>query len=389
MRQCEVLIVGGGPAGSSCAKRLIEAGLDVLVVDRAAFPRDKVCAGWITPAVVRALDLDLAAYAAAGHTLQPFSGFRTGLLGGRLTETNFDTVVSYGIRRCEFDTYLLRGSRAPVLEGTPLTSLSRDGDAWIANRAVRASVVVGAGGHFCPVARQLNPRVSPGAVIAAQEIEFPLAGDDPGCHVLGALPELVFWPDLRGYGWCVRKGDHVNVGAGRLGAADLLSAVQEFAADLARRGVLPNVPGKWKGHAYLLNSTSPRRLVAEGALLAGDAAGLALAPSGEGILSAVESGLLAADAILRARASRGYSRQGLAGYTRDIAARFGPRARESATVPALPPWVAGPAARVLFRSRWLTRRVLIEDWFLHRRRPDLVRAPVRPLDAPTTARALS
>jgi len=42
---CDALIVGGGPAGSTCARHLRHAGLDVLVVDRAAFPRDKVCAG--------------------------------------------------------------------------------------------------------------------------------------------------------------------------------------------------------------------------------------------------------------------------------------------------------------------------------------------------------
>ena len=53
MDRCDVLIVGGGPAGSSCAWRLVTAGLDVVVVDKANFPRDKVCAGWITPAVVR------------------------------------------------------------------------------------------------------------------------------------------------------------------------------------------------------------------------------------------------------------------------------------------------------------------------------------------------
>ena len=59
METCDVLIVGGGPAGSSCAWGLRYAGLDVLVVDRKAFPRDKVCAGWITPQVVQSLTIDL------------------------------------------------------------------------------------------------------------------------------------------------------------------------------------------------------------------------------------------------------------------------------------------------------------------------------------------
>ena len=52
MITCDSLIVGGGPAGSACAGRLRAGGLDVLVLDRKTFPRDKTCAGWITPQVI-------------------------------------------------------------------------------------------------------------------------------------------------------------------------------------------------------------------------------------------------------------------------------------------------------------------------------------------------
>src|SRR5687768_17483918 len=48
---CDALVVGGGPAGSTCARALRNAGWDVIVLDRARFPRDKVCAGWVTPGV--------------------------------------------------------------------------------------------------------------------------------------------------------------------------------------------------------------------------------------------------------------------------------------------------------------------------------------------------
>ena len=55
MVACDVLVAGGGPAGATCAGMLRRAGLDVVVMDRARFPRDKVCAGWITPQVIAAL----------------------------------------------------------------------------------------------------------------------------------------------------------------------------------------------------------------------------------------------------------------------------------------------------------------------------------------------
>src|SRR5688572_19570230 len=172
----DVLIVGGGPAGSSCAKRLVDAGADVAVVDRASFPRDKVCAGWITPAAVRALDLDLADYARR-CTLQPFTGFRTGLLPGALRLTDFGEVVSYGIRRCEFDAYLLERSGVRRFESHHVRDIRRESGAWVVDGRIRARVLVGAGGHFCPVARMLNRGIDEESVVAAQEIEYELDPD--------------------------------------------------------------------------------------------------------------------------------------------------------------------------------------------------------------------
>jgi flavin-dependent dehydrogenase len=367
MDACDVLIVGGGPAGSSCAARLVEAGVDVLLLDRVRFPRDKVCAGWITPAVVSALDLNLAEYAST-RTLQPFTGFRTGALGGRLRLTDFAGPISYGIRRCEFDDYLLRRSGVRRIESEGVRELHRDAGGWRVNGAIRARMVIGAGGHFCPVARELNRGVIDAAPVAAQEIEFELdQAQSAACAISATAPELVFWPDLMGYGWCVRKGTFLNIGAGRLSPSPLRPAMREFGATLESRGVIPAMAPKWKGHAYLLNRTSSRRLLADQALLIGDAAGLALAPSGEGILAAVESGMLAADVVLDA--GHDYSVTRLAAYAQRVEQRFGPRAT---TAPrAFPHWVTNLASGALLQLPWLTRRVLLEDGFLHTRRPAL------------------
>jgi flavin-dependent dehydrogenase len=366
MDRCDVLIVGGGPAGSSCAWRLVRAGLEVVVLDKARFPRDKVCAGWITPAVVRALELDLEEY--GRHlTLQPFTGFRTGPFGKELRLIDFGKPISYGIRRCEFDHYLLERSRARLVTGHPLTDLRRAPDGWIANGSLHAAVVVGAGGHFCPVARRLNPREEPEDVVVAQEVEFRLDEETAiGGEVRGEWPELFFWSDLLGYGWCVQKGQYLNIGAGRLSRSEFPAAVRQFVNMLEERGFhVGRVRAPWKGHAYLLGATSTRRVVDDGVLLVGDAAGLALAPSGEGILAAVESGLMAAETILHATPD--YSRDRLAPYVTEIEARFGRRGQQNGLT-RVPGWVRAIAARVILASAWLTRRVLLEHAFLHTRR---------------------
>ena len=119
MQRCEVLIVGGGPAGSTCAWKLKRAGIDVLVLDKKSFPRDKICAGWVTPAVIRTLGLDIGDYTQAGRTFQPITGFRTGVIGGTEVDTRYAEPVSYGIRRFEFDAYLLARSGAPLAEPAP------------------------------------------------------------------------------------------------------------------------------------------------------------------------------------------------------------------------------------------------------------------------------
>src|SRR5215510_9603276 len=249
MRSCDALIVGGGPAGSSCARALRFAGWNVVVLDRARFPRDKVCGGWVTPGVFRALDLEPAEYGAAGLVLQQITGFRTSVIGQPAVETIYPSVVSYALRRCEFDTFLLRRAQVCVLDNRPLATLTRQADRWIANDEIETPVVIGAGGHFCPVARQLQgerDRVDP---VVAKEAEFLLNGGDSS--VDGRTPELFFCRDLEGYAWCVRKGDYLNVGIGRRAHEGFTEHLRDFDTFLNVTGRVSRSSAiRWRGHAY-------------------------------------------------------------------------------------------------------------------------------------------
>jgi geranylgeranyl reductase family protein len=369
---CDVLIVGGGPAGSSCARPLVRAGMDVIVMDRKAFPRDKLCAGWITPQVLDTLELEVAQYASTGRVIQPLLGFQVSRAGDREARVVYDHVVSYGIRRCEFDHYLLERSGARLRLGEPLQTLERERGGWKANGNLRAEVVVGAGGHFCPVARRLGAELGQSEpVIAAQEIEFEMSPHQrAACRIDGEVPEIYFERDLKGYGWVFRKGDFLNVGLGRQGNAGLGDHVARFLGFLAERGKLPpEFSEKLRGHPYLLYDEAPRSLVGDGALLVGDAAGLAYPRSGEGIRPAIESGMLAAETIVDACGEYGIER--LAPYERRIVERFGPRRRQRALTDLLPDSMLQGLAGRLFATDWFARRVVLNDWFFHADQPSL------------------
>lgn len=366
MDTCDVLIVGGGPAGSSCAWKLRDSGFSVAILDKEVFPRDKICGGWITPEVLHALEIDPAEYARS-HVLQPITAFRTSRIKGHPVETSYGAIVSYGIRRREFDSYLLQRCGARLISGTPLTSLERSGEYWIANGEIRSRVVVGAGGHFCPVARITGSKPKPESVVVAQEAEFEMdARQLDACRVNGSSPELYFCPDMRGYGWCFRKGNFLNIGLGRMDPHHLSEHVAGFVHFLKSEGRIAfDLPAAPCGHAYLLYGRSPRQVVDDGLLLIGDAAGLAYAQSGEGILPAVESGLFAARAILSAAGT--YRRERLESYRDLLTRRFGSSEDHWAVRlgARLPSAVIRALSGPLLSNRWFARQVLLNRWFLH------------------------
>lgn len=386
MDSCDVLVVGGGPAGSTLAWKLKERGFDVVILDKNAFPREKVCAGWITPPTLDLLGMDPEAYS-RGRVLQAITGFRTGMVGGAVVLTRYDGTVSYGIRRSEFDQYLIERSGARLRLGEPLRTMARKNGSWIVNGDLKTPLVVGAGGHFCPVSRLLRGDRRPnGPVVIAQETEFELDGARRNeCPVRGDTPELYFCEDLKGYGWCIRKGDFLNIGLGREDGGHFPERMKEFLDYLDSRGRIPRtIPRNFKGHAYLLYAGARDDLVDDGMLLVGDAAGLACPKSGEGIRPAVESALMAAQAVVSAAGV--YRREMLIPYALRLAGRYG-KSRSS------PPGFLRPlrrfTGRFLMENRLFTRRVLLDRWFLNRRRPSLAEPPIPPPSGSSTFRGRS
>jgi flavin-dependent dehydrogenase len=362
-----VIVVGGGPGGALCARELARAGIDVLLLDRAVFPRPKPCAGWITPEVLPMLGWTAADY---DGTIQPFRALVVRHRGTTLV-TDLGGTASYGILRSEFDHRILldaRASGASVIEGAPVervTVLPHGVEVEARGTVHRALAVVGAGGNFCPVARAFSYRKGD-RIVTAVETETRFApgvlDEDPGTCV-----QLVPIPDLKGYAWIVRKGAYLNVGLGGY-YKDVRARFDRFLADLAASGLVDTSRlAPHRGHAYRVYEPAALPAIAgDRHLLVGDAAGFARDYSGEGIRPAMESALDAAATLRDALADgRDVGPGSLGAYADRIRARFGsgPGAAGRAMAALLSRPLATAFAETVLRVPVLRRRIVCEGIF--------------------------
>lgn len=293
MKSFDALVVGGGPAGSSCARRLVEGGLRVAVLDRESFPRTKLCAGWITPEVLDALKFTPRDYPYRFNTFDHLVVHIKGL-------TFRVKTVQHSIRRYEFDDWLVKSSGAELILHN-VRDVQKTNGAYTVDDAYRAQYLVGSGGTRCPVYRSIFRASSPrpkDLQVVAYEQEFPFAWKDPCCHL------WFFDHGLPGYAWYVPKADgYLNCGLGAMAdrlkerGEDIQEHWRHFVRRLDAAGLVSGVEFAPRGYSYYLRGGTDS-LRAGNAFLVGDAAGMSTVDLGEGIGPAVKSGKLAAQAII-------------------------------------------------------------------------------------------
>jgi menaquinone-9 beta-reductase len=317
---CDVLVIGAGPAGSACAQALARAGRDVLLVDQHDFPRDKVCGDGLIPDAHAALQR-LGVYDEVAALAQPVAHVRcVGPRGGQVDVPGRLSVLP----RKVLDHVLVRaaeraGARlltplrfeAPRVEGGRVTGAGFKTAQGPHDIAARWVVLATGAVPQALTAAGLCERHTPSGVALRGYVHCPA--------LVGQITQLqiVWHRRLRGgYGWIFpAPGGVFNIGAGLTGSHpveqgrgrkrgmnlremfDAFCQVHAPAGDLMRQGTLQ---GEIKG-APLRCSLRGARWSRPGLLVAGEAAGTTYAFTGEGIGKAMESGLLAADALLHER----------------------------------------------------------------------------------------
>ena len=346
----DVIVVGAGPAGSAAAISLARAGVRVVLLDRAEFPRDKPCGDLIgarAMALARGLGIaesDLAPYPRLNGAVLVADGGNLDLAPrtqiGRRVLAHSDARV---IPRMVFDAALVRTAERVGAEVRRVNVRGigpwRNGERVVIGRSpgssedvtLRARAVVMAGGYGCRLAPDLlsDPASDPDAPKGpprgiAMRGYFTGVTSPPG-RIAFTLNEWI----LPGYGWVFPlPGGGANVGVGTLtegGADEHLHALYErFVADPASPAAawLRDARPDGRARTWPLDlGPRPRRLAADGLLVAGEAASLVGPLTGAGIAFALESGSQAGDVLAHALAIGDVRAGALAAYPRRIARR--------------------------------------------------------------------
>ncbi len=311
MTDYDVIVVGGGPAGSTAARRIAQRNLSVVVLDKEKFPRNKACAGGIRDFVANTLDFSIESVVeryAYGQRLYGPSGVRVDCIKPR--------VAGHMIMRTEFDNLLLQKAGeagADIKESTRVISAEQDQSRVTVEtddgQKISGKYLIGADGINSVIAKKIGFYQGWKDADAAVAIEIEAEVGEEAVERICGVPydrkgvaiEIYFGSVPYGYVWCFPKKSILSLGAGcrqnrvRNIRAQFNKWFEEFKE---KHDISPTIVSETAGR--LPYAGAAKRTVMGRTILVGDAAGFVNPFSGEGIPMAVSSGIIASPVIERA-----------------------------------------------------------------------------------------
>jgi geranylgeranyl reductase family protein len=298
----DVIVVGGGPGGSTAARFCAKAGLKALIIEKEKFPRYKPCGGCLSTKTVHLLGLDLSPV------------IENTIYGSKFTYRSKDPFfietkdpIAFLIMRDRFDQLLINHALeegAAILEREKVTRVEEKGDGveveLAKGKRFHSRYLIGADGAESIVARSLPlpPQRNNGNGMAVEcEIPFDSSIHFPQKEL--QFIHLDFGGIPNGYGWVFPKKEYLSIGIGGMFRETKKMNPRQYFSDFLKG--LDYIPkgkaGKVMGH-LLPSFYDENQKVSQGKfLLVGDAAHLMDPLQGEGIYYAIRSGMLAAEAI--------------------------------------------------------------------------------------------
>ena len=332
MKNYDVIICGAGPSGATSAKFISEKGYKVALLDKASFPRNKLCGGALR------LSVDRFEYIMKGiGNISMTNCFEVKMHSPSLkyiADFKSSSPVIYHIKRLEFDSMLVNMAvdvGADLLENhfVEKVSISRDKSSVFLKNGdeLSSKLIIGAGGMYDPVLSYLRKKQGLPIYYKKSEIaymlmqEFPVSmdfifnvfGEQKTSHMF-LKPGGVY-----GYGWLFPKDTVLNVGIGALWNDIKMVEKHEifymFLKLLKKQGLFPKKCNLGQIEVTLLPLSGPiRKTYAERAIVVGDAAGFISPLSGEGLYYAISSGKFAAETVIDALNKERYTEKNLCIY---------------------------------------------------------------------------
>jgi len=304
----DVVIVGGGPAGSTSGYILSKAGLKVIIVDKARFPRQKLCAGLLTQKTMRLIcslfNETVCSLLEKGIIDFESDYFEVFFRNRRMAKVHHKSLPFYCVNRSLYDNFSLqkaKGEGAEVIEGeTAISTDYRKNEVVTSGgKTLRSKYIIGADGVYSRVRKEVFFE-SQNSDLWQRDLAtaFELVVERKNVRNADYFPKIFYGYVKWGYAWLFPNKDRLKIGLGGLNVKNRKTLLSSFRAFLSALGLSYCAEKRIQGHAVPYGNFLENP-VRESTLLVGDAAGFADPLLGEGIYYAHKSAQLASFAIIQ------------------------------------------------------------------------------------------